>query len=95
MRFGFHFLDFTLPGYPGTLAGHLSRTAKAADAVGASWLTVMDHFLQMEGFQTAHDPMLEGYTTLGLPGGVDRAREARHRRHGRDLPASGTAGEDT
>ena len=25
----------------------------------------MDHFFQMEGFQTAHDPMLEGYTTLG------------------------------
>ncbi|MEO8262285.1 MAG: LLM class F420-dependent oxidoreductase [Pseudolysinimonas sp.] len=65
MRFGFHFLDFTLPGYPATLAGHLTRTARAADAAGASWLTVMDHFFQMEGFQTAHDPMLEGYTTLG------------------------------
>jgi F420-dependent oxidoreductase-like protein len=66
MRFGFHFLDFTLPGYPGTLAGHLSRTARAAEEAGASWLTVMDHFFQMEQFQTAHDPMLEGYTTLGF-----------------------------
>jgi len=65
MRFGFHFLDFTLPGYPGTLAGHLTRTATAADEAGASWLTVMDHFFQMEQFQTAHDPMLEGWTTLG------------------------------
>src|SRR4051812_1143220 len=66
MRFGFHFLDFTLPGYPGTLAGHLTRTAMAADEAGASWLTVMDHFFQMEQFQTAHDPMLEGWTTLGF-----------------------------
>jgi F420-dependent oxidoreductase-like protein len=65
MRFGFHFLDFTLPGNPGTLAGHLTNTARAADAAGASWLTVMDHFFQMEQFQTAHDPMLEGWTTLG------------------------------
>jgi F420-dependent oxidoreductase-like protein len=65
MRFGFHFLDFTLPGYPGSLAGHLTRTAAAADEAGASWLTVMDHFFQMEQFQTAHDPMLEGWTTLG------------------------------
>jgi F420-dependent oxidoreductase-like protein len=65
MRFGFHFLDFTLPGEPGTLAGHLGNTAAAAETAGASWLTVMDHFFQMEAFQTAHDPMLEGYTTLG------------------------------
>jgi F420-dependent oxidoreductase-like protein len=65
MRFGFHFLDFTLPGYPASLAGHLTRAGRAADAAGASWLTVMDHFFQMEQFQTAHDPMLEGYTTLG------------------------------
>ena len=65
MRFGFHFLDFTLPGEPATLAGHLTGTARAADAAGASWLTVMDHFFQMEQFQTAHDPMLEGWTTLG------------------------------
>src|SRR4051794_19261846 len=75
MRFGFHFLDFTLPGSPATLAGHLGRTAQAAEQAGASWLTVMDHFFQMEQFQTAHDPMLEGYTTLGFlaakPGGVN------------------------
>jgi F420-dependent oxidoreductase-like protein len=65
MRFGFHFLDFTLPGNPATLAPTIAKTAAAAEAGGASWFTVMDHFFQMEGFQTAHDPMLEGYTTLG------------------------------
>ena len=61
MRFGFHFLDFTLPGSPQSLAGHLSRTAKAADAAGASWLSVMDHFFQMEQFQTAHDKSYDGW----------------------------------
>ena len=66
MRFGFHFLDFTLPGSPASLAPAIAKTAAAAEAGGASWFTVMDHFFQMEGFQTAHDPMLEGYTTLGF-----------------------------
>jgi F420-dependent oxidoreductase-like protein len=75
MRFGFHFLDFTLPGRPESLAGHLTNTARAADAAGASWFTVMDHFFQMEGFQTAHDPMLEGWTTLGyLAAKTERVR---------------------
>jgi F420-dependent oxidoreductase-like protein len=66
MRFGFHFLDFTLPGEPQSLAPTIAKTAKAAEAGGASWFTVMDHYFQMEGFRTAHDPMLEGYTTLGF-----------------------------
>src|SRR5258705_9961334 len=66
MRFGFHFLDFTLPGEPQTLAPTIAATAKAAEQAGASWFTVMDHYFQMEGFQTARDPMLEGYTTLGF-----------------------------
>jgi F420-dependent oxidoreductase-like protein len=69
MRFGFHFLDFTLPGEPATLAPTIAATAKAAEDIGASWFTVMDHWFQMEGFQTAFDPMLEGYTTLGFVAG--------------------------
>ncbi len=66
MRFGFHFLDFTLPGEPESLSGHLTRTASAVEAAGASWLTVQDHFLQMEQFRSAHDPMLESWSTLGF-----------------------------
>jgi len=69
MRFGFHFLDFTLPGEPQTLAPTIAATAKAAEQAGAAWFTVMDHYFQMEGFQTARDPMLEGYTTLGFAAG--------------------------
>lgn len=66
MRFGFHFLDFTLPGNPQSLRDHLARTADAVENAGASWLTVQDHFLQMEQFRSAHDPMLESWSTLGF-----------------------------
>ena len=65
MHFGFHFLDFTLPGQPESLAPALRKTAQTAEEIGASWFTVMDHWFQMEAFQSSHDPMLEGYTTLG------------------------------
>jgi len=65
MRFGFHFLDFTIPGSPQSIAPMLRDTAVAAEEVGAYWFTVMDHWFQMEAYQTALDPMLEGYSTLG------------------------------
>ncbi|CAN5299422.1 TIGR03560 family F420-dependent LLM class oxidoreductase [soil metagenome] len=70
MRFGFHFLDFTLPGQPQSIAPALRSAATTADEIGASWFTVMDHYFQMEQFRTAHDPMLEGYTTLGFLAGI-------------------------
>ena len=66
MRFGFHFMDFTMPGGSAALAPAIAETARAADEIGASWFTVMDHWFQMEAFRTAHDPMLEGYTTLAF-----------------------------
>jgi len=70
MRFGFHFLDFTLTDAPASYAPQLRASAAAAEQAGASWFTVMDHYFQMEQFRTAHDPMLEGYTTLGFLAGV-------------------------
>ncbi len=70
MRFGFHFMDFNIPGEPQTIAPVMRGTAIAAEEVGASWFTVMDHYFQMERFRTAYDPMLEGYTALGFVAGV-------------------------
>jgi F420-dependent oxidoreductase-like protein len=70
MRFGFHFLDFTMPGEPESLSRLIRGSAQAAEQSGASWFSVMDHYFQMEHFQTAHDPMLEAYTTLGFLAGV-------------------------
>lgn len=65
MKLGIHFMDFTLPGEPATLAGVLSETARVAEEAGCTKFTVMDHYFQMEFFRTALDPMLEGYTLLG------------------------------
>jgi F420-dependent oxidoreductase-like protein len=66
MRFGYHFMDFNLPGEPASLAPTIAATAKATEDAGGAWFTAMDHFFQMEQFRTAHDPMLEGYTVLGF-----------------------------
>ncbi|MBI5161863.1 MAG: LLM class F420-dependent oxidoreductase [Micrococcales bacterium] len=65
MRFGFHFMDYTLPGEPASIPGVLTESARAAEDIGASWFTVMDHYFQMEQFRTARDPMIEGYLQLG------------------------------
>ncbi|MES2171958.1 MAG: LLM class F420-dependent oxidoreductase [Actinomycetota bacterium] len=69
MKLGIHFMNFTLPGEPQTLAGLISGTAKAADEGGVNSFTFMDHWFQMESFGDAHDPMLEGYTSLGFVAG--------------------------
>jgi F420-dependent oxidoreductase-like protein len=72
MRFGFHFLDFTIPGSPESIAPMLRDTAVAAEEVGATWFTVMDHWFQMEAYRTSYDEMLEGYTTLGYLAAVTK-----------------------
>ncbi len=69
MQLGIHFTNFSLPGGRDTLAGTLAATARAAEEGGCSTFTMMDHWFQMEGLGTAHDPMLEGYTSLGFLAG--------------------------
>jgi F420-dependent oxidoreductase-like protein len=69
MRLGIHVASFTLPGGPAALAPTLAATARAADEGGCSTVTLMDHYFQMESLATAHDPMLEGYTSLGFLAG--------------------------
>ena len=59
-------MDYNIDGGPAAYAPQLRDTARAAEEVGASWFTVMDHYFQMEQFRTAHDPMLEAYATLGF-----------------------------
>lgn len=66
MRLGAHLMRFDSVE-PALLRQELADTAEAAEEAGLSWLSVMDHFFQMEpaGFP-ASDPMLEAYTTLGF-----------------------------
>ncbi len=75
MKLGVHFVDFSLPGEPHSLATNLADTARAAEAAGCTKFTVMDHWFQMEFFATAQDPMLEAYTSLGYLAGITQSME--------------------
>ena len=48
MRFGFHFMDFNLPGEPASIAPVIAATAKATEEGGGLWFTAMDYYFQME-----------------------------------------------
>jgi F420-dependent oxidoreductase-like protein len=65
VRLGIHNIQFKAPEGPPGIAAQLTRVAEAAEEAGASWLSVMDHYFQMDQLFPAADPMLEGYTTLG------------------------------
>src|SRR5580698_3172775 len=66
MKLGIHFMNFTHPDGAAALRSALGDTAVAAEEAGCSWFTAMDHYFQMEHFQTAYDPMLEGYSVLSF-----------------------------
>ena len=95
MNVGIHIVSFTLAGGPAAIGPTLAEVARAAEEAGVTNLSVMDHYLQMGGrIGSADEPMLEGYTTLGLPGRQHqhgRAPTAGHRRH---LPAPWPARQD-
>ncbi|MFE5922441.1 LLM class F420-dependent oxidoreductase [Streptomyces sp. NPDC056468] len=65
MRVGVHINRFDHPGAGPALGTELAAAGAAAEAAGLSWLSVMDHYFQMEINDRAEDPMLEAYTTLG------------------------------
>jgi F420-dependent oxidoreductase-like protein len=69
VKLGIHFIDFSLPGEPESLASTLATAARTADEAGCEVFTLMDHWFQMEHFRTSYDPMLEGYTSLGFVAG--------------------------
>ncbi|CAN5141701.1 LLM class F420-dependent oxidoreductase [soil metagenome] len=73
MKLGIHYANFTLPGGGEALAPTLAATAKAAEEIGCSWFTVMDHWFQMETLATSYDPMLEGYSALAFVAGQTSA----------------------
>jgi len=66
MRLGLHLVNFSLPGGPQTIGPTLAATGRAADGAGLDNLSFMDHYLQLDFFSGAGEPMLEGYTALGF-----------------------------
>ncbi|WP_433206071.1 LLM class F420-dependent oxidoreductase [Nocardia sp. CA-107356] len=66
MELGFHLPVFDIDGGTTAIAGELARVGAAAEASGATWLSFMDHYFQIEPTGLpAESNMLEGYTTLG------------------------------
>ncbi|MCM6774352.1 LLM class F420-dependent oxidoreductase [Nocardia sp. CDC159] len=67
MEFSVHLPVFDIEGGVAAIAGELARVGAAAEAAGAAWLSVQDHYFQIEltGLP-AESPMLEGYTVLGF-----------------------------
>lgn len=67
MELGYHVPIFDIDGGTTAIAGELARVGEAAEASGATWLSLMDHFFQIEPTGLpAEANMLEGYTTLGF-----------------------------
>lgn len=67
MELGFHIPIFDIDGGTTAIAGELARVGAAAEASGATWLSFMDHYFQIEPTGLpAESNMLEGYTTLGF-----------------------------
>jgi F420-dependent oxidoreductase-like protein len=66
MELGFHLPIFDIDGGTSAIAGELARVGSAAEEAGATWLSFMDHYFQIEPTGLpAESNMLEGYTTLG------------------------------
>ena len=66
MQVGVHVVRFDWPEEPQSIGPTLARVAEAAEGVGVTALSVMDHWFQMDRMWPAEQPMLEGYTTLGF-----------------------------
>ncbi|MGB1882237.1 MAG: LLM class F420-dependent oxidoreductase, partial [Gammaproteobacteria bacterium] len=73
MQVGLHVVNFSPAGGEVAIAPMLSEIAEAAEVVGVTHLSLMDHFFQLEFLGGAENDMLEGYTTLGYLAALTRS----------------------
>jgi F420-dependent oxidoreductase-like protein len=66
MRLGVHLVGFATPEGAAGIASTLAALGGAVEEAGVDNLSLMDHYLQLEMVGDDHDPVLEGYTTLGF-----------------------------
>ncbi|AQA04677.1 LLM class F420-dependent oxidoreductase [Mycobacterium sp. MS1601] len=67
MNLGIHLPIFEIAGGVGAIGGELARVGTAAESSGITWISVMDHYFQIEPMGLpAESNMLEAYTTLGF-----------------------------
>ena len=72
MKVGISITNYSWPGGPGAIAGHLVDLAHRVDAAGVDTLWVADHLLQMDPTASIDEPMLEAYSTLAFLAGATR-----------------------
>lgn len=67
MELGIHVAVFDYDGGVPAIAPELAKIGRASEDIGASWLSFMDHFFQIEPTGLpAEANMLDGYTALGF-----------------------------
>jgi F420-dependent oxidoreductase-like protein len=69
MRFGIQHPNFSYDGDPRQIVETLRRVTNAAERLGYDSFWVMDHFHQIPSVGGEDEPMLEGWTTLGVIAG--------------------------
>ncbi|MGX9885505.1 LLM class F420-dependent oxidoreductase [Streptomyces sp. NPDC002276] len=66
MRLGMNVVGFDGSNESKGLGAELAAVGAAAEAAGVGWISVMDHYFQMDEIGGPESPMLEAYTTLSF-----------------------------
>ena len=66
MHAGLHICTFDWTGGAMAIPVVLAETVRDAESVGFDYITMMDHFIQAEGFMPPTDPIIEGYAGLSF-----------------------------
>jgi F420-dependent oxidoreductase-like protein len=66
MKLSVNLTNYSWPGGPRGLAGHVLDLARQLDDAGVDTLWVADHLLQMDPTASVEEPMLEAYSTLAF-----------------------------
>ena len=70
MKFGIQHPSFSYDGQGADVVESLGKVATTAERMGYDSFWVMDHFHQIQYVGQEQEPMLEGWTTLGVIAGV-------------------------
>ncbi|TFI21331.1 LLM class F420-dependent oxidoreductase [Streptomyces sp. 4R-3d] len=66
MKLGMNIVGFDGSKAAGDAGRELAAVGAAAEAAGVGWISVMDHYFQMEELGGPESPMLEAYSTLSF-----------------------------
>ena len=94
MRFGLQIGGWSWPGGAAELAPRLGAIARAAEEVGFSSISVMDHFVQIPTVGREWEDMPESTTTLGFLAAATTTAPPRRARQRHHVPQPGPPRQD-